>query len=117
MFYTHPSKKVIVRILRKHPLFKLKGTVLRAFVVGSQVTGKTHETSDVDILLEVKPVVGMTADEVEQFYRRKLQAYFMKNNIRGKHDDLHPQWCNRRVDVYFTYNAEPDSRPKGLLLC
>jgi predicted nucleotidyltransferase len=99
-----PTKKELVRILRNHPLIKLKGKVKRAFVIGSFAKGTQNEESDIDVLLEVFPVAGFTEDELTQYYRRSLQNYFMKHNLHGKHDEIHPQWNNRRIDLYLTYD-------------
>src|SRR5690606_960130 len=39
--------------------------------------------------------------------------YFVRNDLRGVHDEVHPQWNGRRIDVYFVENAEAeaDGRP------
>jgi hypothetical protein len=36
----------------------------------------------------------------------------MQNNIQGKADHIHPQWNGRRIDIYFTYDASTETRPK-----
>lgn len=107
-----PSQADIVDVLRRHRLIKLKESVKRAFVVGSFARGCPHLDSDVDVLLEVEPVEGVGAGELEAAYRRPLQQYFVTHDIRGKCDEVHPQWCGRRVDVYFTYDAAAEPRPK-----
>ncbi|MBC8741898.1 nucleotidyltransferase domain-containing protein [Paraburkholderia sp. UCT31] len=107
-----PTQREIVDILKNHPLVRLRKDVVRAFLVGSFATGRSHAESDVDILLEVRPSPGRTAAELEDYYRQGLRDYFVKHDIRGKQDSLHPNWCGRRVDVYFTYNADQESRPK-----
>lgn len=110
-----PSQLEILSVLRKHKLIKLKENVGRAFLVGSFCTGKNHVDSDVDILLEVANTQGLTTQELEDQYRVALRSYFMTNNIRGKCDAVHPQWQGRRVDLYFTYDAASEPRPKQLL--
>jgi predicted nucleotidyltransferase len=111
--FTPPTKAEIVEVLRKHPLIKLKEKVKRAFLVGSFAAGKNHDESDVDILLEVEPHPDQSALQLAEAYRRPLQQYFVTHNIRGKDDSVHPQWAGRRVDLYFTYDADQeDDRPK-----
>lgn len=107
-----PSIGEITKILRKHPLIKFRNEVLRAFLVGSFAKGYPNNDSDVDILLEIVPEPGMTAQEVTEFNRRGLQEFFMKNRIPGTMDEVHPQWCGRRVDIYITYDASAEARPK-----
>lgn len=113
-----PTQTEIAKVLKKHPLIKLDEEVERCFLVGSFAkeklgVGKTHHSSDVDILLEVKaPEDGESAAAMEERYRAKLMTYFMKHKLKGRHDEVHPQWCGRRVDVYFTYDADLESRPK-----
>ena len=108
-----PSRQEILAELQQHPLVKLKEKPKRVFVVGSFASGKQIGRSDIDILLEISPKKnGESATDVENAYRRKLQDYFVKNNIREQRDDLHPNWNGRRVDVYFTYNADEETRPK-----
>jgi predicted nucleotidyltransferase len=107
-----PTKREIVKVLEEHPLIKLRVKVKRAFVVGSFSTGKQHERSDVDIMLEIIPKKNFTSEELEDWYRKKLRSYFMKNDIKGQADHIHPQWCGRRVDLYFTYDADVDPLPK-----
>lgn len=112
----HPSHPEIIDLLRAHPLIKLKERVTASFLVGSFAKealglGDTHSQSDVDILLEVKPRIGTTAEELEEQYRSALRNYFVKHDIRGKDDSVHPQWDGRRVDVYFTYDATTEKRP------
>mgnify|MGYP001559555236 CR=1 FL=1 len=116
-----PTPQAIVQILRQHPLIRLKEKVKRVFLVGSFAKGTGRQRgspegeSDVDVLLEVVPRRGFTAGELEEYYRQRLRSYFMQNNIRGKADEVHPQWDGRRVDVYFTYDANTETRPKVLL--
>jgi len=109
---TAPTQREIVAVLRRHPLVKLRETVRRAFVVGSQAKGAAHAESDVDILLEVEPTPNTTAEQLEERYRQALRQYFVTHNIRGKDDSIHPQWQGRRVDLYFTYDADKETRPK-----
>ncbi len=110
-----PTQAELVDVLRRHPLIKLRESVSRAFVVGSFAKGAQNEESDVDVLLEVAPREGSEAQELEEHYRRLLRDHFVRHSIRGKDDSVHPQWCGRRVDVYFTYQAALESRPKVLL--
>jgi predicted nucleotidyltransferase len=111
-----PTQAEIVQVLRKHPLVRLREKVVRAFLVGSFSRGQQNEMSDVDILLEVEPHPGYTAHQLEEHYRRALMQYFVTHNIRERRDSVHPQWCGRRVDLYFTYDAEPERRTKILLV-
>jgi len=110
-----PSKPEIVEVLRRHPLIRLREDVLNAYLVGSFCTGNQNPQSDVDVLLEVAPRKDLSAADLEERYRQPLRQYFVTNNIRGKDDSIHPQWCGRRVDVYFTYDASEETRPKALL--
>lgn len=107
-----PRLSEIVSILRRHPLFKLRLPVKRGFLVGSFAGEKSQAHSDVDVLLEVDPQPDMHPMDVETHYRRPLMRYFMKHDIRGQRDDVHPQWNGRRLDVYFTYDADEETRPK-----
>ena len=107
-----PTKKEIVYILKKHPLVKFEGKVKRAFVIGSFAKGKEHSKSDIDILLEVYLVEGYTENELTQHYRKRLAKYFMENNITETRDEIHPQWSNRRIDLYLTYNNTNDFSDK-----
>lgn len=112
-----PTKAEIVSVLQAHPLIKLREKVKRAFLAGSfakgtaRPTGSLEGESDVDILLEVQPRRGWTAEQLEEKYRTLLRQYFVTYNIRGKADDVHPQWMGRRVDVYITYDASTETRP------
>jgi predicted nucleotidyltransferase len=110
-----PSQDEIVEALKKHPLIRLREKVRRAYVVGSFAKGCANDESDVDVLLEVPPRAGLTAAELEEQYRQALRQYFVTHDLRGKQDSVHPNWCGRRVDVYFTYAADTESRPKVLL--
>jgi predicted nucleotidyltransferase len=110
-----PTQQEIVKALHSHPLIRLRKKVIRAYLVGSFAKGCAHAESDVDILLEVTPSRDRTAAELEDYYRQALRQYFVTHDIRGKRDDLHPNWCGRRVDVYFTYDADAETRPKVLL--
>jgi predicted nucleotidyltransferase len=105
-----PTEEEIVDILRAHPLIRLKEKVRRAFLVGSFATQSARDDSDVDILLEVVPREDEDAHAMEERYRQKLRQHFVKHNIKGKDDSVHPQWMNRRVDLYFTYDAAADHR-------
>ena len=107
-----PTQKRIVAILKKHPLIRLRETVRRAFLVGSFAKGLQHADSDVDLLLEVQPRAGYTPAQLEDHYRQALRQYFVTHNIRGKDDSMHPQWGGRRIDLYFTYDANAEQRPK-----
>lgn len=116
-----PTAADIVQVLQRHPLIKLKEKPTRVFIVGSFAKGtarpRGHEEgdSDIDVLLEVRPKKGITPAELEEKYRQPLRRYFMAHHIRGKADELHPQWDGRRVDVYFTYDADAEQRPKRQL--
>ncbi|AQH05535.1 hypothetical protein A9R05_41650 (plasmid) [Burkholderia sp. KK1] len=110
-----PSQAEIVNVLRQHPLIRLREKVVRAFLIGSFAKGTANEDSDVDILLEVEPRSGQTAADLDEHYRQKLRQYFVTHDIRGKQDSAHPNWCGRRVDVYFTYAADTETRPKQQL--
>jgi hypothetical protein len=116
-----PTAAQIVEILQQHPLIRLEEKPKRVFIVGSFARGQARPKghpegdSDVDVLLEVRPKRGLTALELEDRYRRRLREFFMRHGIRGKADDVHPQWDGRRVDVYFTYDADAEPRPKRQL--
>jgi predicted nucleotidyltransferase len=99
------TQSEIVEVLRRRPLVKLRESVKSAFVVGSFAEGAQNDESAVDALLEVAPHDGFEAPELEEHYRRRLREHFMRHNIRGKDDSVHPQWCGRRVE----------GRPKVLL--
>jgi predicted nucleotidyltransferase len=114
-----PSQDDIVKLLKKHPLVKLDEEVSRCFLVGSFAKeqmglGSTTALSDVDVLLEVRenPNSPETAQQMEERHRQKIMSHFAKRRLFGRHDDLHPQWCGRRVDVYFTFDADLEIRPK-----
>lgn len=114
--FTAPTQEEILEILRKHPLVGLKEDVQRTFLIGSFAKealglGLTRPQSDVDILLEVAPQEGETEEKMTERYRLKLMTHFMKHGIRGKKDGVHPQWLQRRVDVYFTYDASCNPLP------
>jgi hypothetical protein len=85
-----------------------KGKVIDAYVVGTGASGQLRPDSDFDIVLQVPPQKGMTAQEFTEYNRRKLQQYFVDNNIASD-DSIHPQWQGRRVDVYFTYDAPTET--------
>lgn len=110
-----PTKRAIETVLRAHPLIRLREKVVAAYLVGSFAKGAQNEESDVDILLEVHPKQGWTSAELEDKYRQRLRQYFVTHNIAGKNDALHPQWCGRRVDLYLTYDASSETRPKVVL--
>lgn len=98
------SGEKIIKILSEHPLLKLKMKVKRVFVVGSFAIGSPGKDSDIDILLEVNERL-MSADSMKAMHRRRIQRYFIKHNIY-KADELHPNYNGRRIDLYFTYNAD-----------
>lgn len=110
-----PTQAEVVAILRRHPLVRLREAVKCAFLVGSFATGTQNDDSDVDVLLEVEPRPDTSPSELEEQYRRALREHFMRHGIRGKDDSVHPQWCGRRVDLYFTYDAALETRPKVAL--
>ena len=107
-----PTASEILSLLRSHPLVGNVGRVKSVYVIGSFASGMQNDQSDLDVLLEIVPVKGFTADEFSEKKRRALRDYFVKNNIHGKDDSVHPQWNGRRVDVYFTYDASTETRPK-----
>jgi len=107
-----PTQKEIVQVLRDHHLIRLREKVTRAFLIGSFASGRQNSESDVDILLEVKPKKGYSDTELTDIYRNALRQYFVTHNIREKMDSVHPQWCGRRVDLYLTYDADVETRPK-----
>jgi len=107
-----PTLSEIVSVLKNHPLIGNVGRVRNAYLIGSFASGKQNPSSDVDILLEIYPVKSTSSEEFTELKRRKIQEYFMKNNLRGQADSVHPQWNGRRVDLYFTYDASTDNRPK-----
>ncbi len=114
-----PTQDDIVKLLKKHPLVKLNEEVSRCFLVGSFAKeqlglGSTTALSDVDVLLEVKENSNSpeTAQQMEKRHRQKIMSHFVKHNLFGRHDEIHPQWCGRRVDVYFTFDADAEPRPK-----
>ena len=112
-----PTQTEIEAVLRTHKLIRLKEKVIKAYLVGSFAKeslgiGSTRPDSDVDILLEVPLREGTTSAELEDAYRGPLRQYFVTHNIRGKNDAVHPQWQGRRVDLYFTYDASVETRPK-----
>lgn len=123
MDFTIPTTSELNQILRDHPLIRLRERVKKSFLVGSFAKeflgcGATHSQSDVDILLEIAPnprKKGMRIEEIEDSYRQKLRQYFVTHDLRGVHDEVHPQWCGRRIDVYMTFDASTESRPKMLL--
>lgn len=105
----------IIYILTHHPLIRLRHKAKRVFIIGSFATGTQQEHSDIDVLLEVRPVKGMTALELAAKYRDRLQRHFMRHGILGKDDSVHPQYQGRRLDLYFTYDASSDTLPKTQL--
>ena len=107
-----PTLSEIVAVLKNHPLINNVGRVKDAYLIGSFASGKQNPNSDVDILLEIYPIKATSAEDFTELKRRKIQEYFMKNDLHGKADSVHPQWNGRRVDLYFTYDASTDSRPK-----
>ncbi|WP_137917171.1 hypothetical protein [Hydrogenophaga sp. 2FB] len=111
-----PTQEEICEVLKLHPLVKLREKVSRCFLVGSFAAehlgvGATHERSDVDVLIEVE-AREQSASDLDEHYRKRLAQYFVTHGIRGVADHVHPQWCGRRVDVYFTFDATPEQRPK-----
>lgn len=110
-----PTQIEIVNILKRHKLIKFKEYVKFYFLVGSFCTANHHKESDVDILLEVVPREGFMASDLENDYRKGLINHFISKNIQGKCDEVHPQWQGRRIDLYITYDASLENRPKLLL--
>lgn len=113
-----PTASDLVAVLRAHPLIQLKERPKRVFIVGSFAKGQARTRghlegdSDLDVLLEVRAKRGVSPAELEERYRQRLRTHFVKHNIRGKADEIHPQWDGRRIDVYFTYDADAEPRPK-----
>lgn len=103
---TLPAKIDVLRILQAHPLIKLRHKARRVFVIGSVASGTAKEGSDLDILLEVN-----TNQDLTSLYRKKIQNYFIKNNL-FKDDSVHPQFNGVRIDLYFTSDATNETRPK-----
>lgn len=108
-----PTGDEIVRLLKAHPLVKLKESPSRVFVVGSFAKGTQRNHSDIDVLLEIrrKPN-GDTAEDVAEHYRGKIRKFFIDHDLRGKQDSVHPQWNGRRVDIYFTFDGDEGVLPK-----
>ena len=107
-----PTVTELTNILRNHPLVKNIGRVKRGFVVGSFAKGTQNPNSDIDVLLEIAPIKGTTAEEWAESRRNQIRKYFMQNNITGINDSIHPRWNGRRIDIYFTYDASTETRPK-----
>lgn len=108
----HLVKSEVIHVLKSHDLFKLKEKPKRVFLIGSFAKGMNHEESDIDILVEISPKKDLTEEEIAEKYRNKIRKFFIDHNIREKRDSVHPQLRGRRVDVYFTYDADSESRPK-----
>lgn len=104
------DRNAILKALRKHPLVRFRHIPKRVFIVGSFANGNHGDHSDIDVLIEIKRG-KMPEPELEESYRNRIRNYFVKHNIRGKRDDLHPQYNGRRIDLYVTYDA--DTRLKG----
>jgi predicted nucleotidyltransferase len=101
--------------LRNHPLVKNIGKVKNAYIIGSFAENKQNEYSDLDVLIEIQPIKNYTATEFTEKKRNLIRVYFVKHNIWGPDDSVHPQWNGRRIDIYFTYDASKETRPKILL--
>lgn len=97
-----PTKNEVLDILKSHPLVKFNGKVLNMCIVGSYAAGKQTDRSDIDILIKV-PRRKISSDELEEKYRNKLRSYFIKNNIKGIAEHVHPNYNGKRIDIYFTY--------------
>ena len=110
-----PTVGEITQVIADHPLVGFKGKVKNAYIVGSFAGGIPNTMSDVDVMLEVNPRKGMTEEELTERYRKKLQQYMVTNNIRERDDSVHPQWDGRRVDIYFTYNAEASAAGRPIV--
>jgi len=107
-----PTVSEIVGTLRNHPLVKNIGRIKNAYLIGSLASGQQNPQSDIDILLEIYPINDMGAEDFAEKKRNQIRKYLLQNNIRGKADDVHPQWQGRRIDLYFTYDASTETRPK-----
>jgi predicted nucleotidyltransferase len=114
-FFGLPTREQLEIILKTHPLVKLREKIRRAYIVGSFTTGHVHETSDIDVLIEIKRKKGVTPKEVEEKYRSKIRKYFIQHDIMDKDDSVHPNWNGRRIDIYFTYDSLSDPLPKFFL--
>lgn len=101
------TRQHIIQSLQDHPLVKLKEKPLRVFIVGSFVKGKPHKTSDIDVLIEVKRKT-IPVKTLENKYRNKIRQHFIKHGI-AIDDSQHPQYKGRRIDLYFTYDANAET--------
>jgi len=100
-----PAKDEIVDIVNKHPLVENKENIKDVYIVGSFAKGELKPGSDIDIVLVVDGVKGMTEQDLTRKYRKKIQQYFVDKDIKGIRDDLHPQVMGRRADIYYKYTA------------
>jgi len=107
-----PTLSEVVRILESHPLVGNIGKIKKGYLVGSFSKGTQNPQSDMDILLEIYPVKDIAAEEFAEKKRNIIRKYFLDNNIRGVNNSIHPQWNGRRLDIYFTYDASVETRPK-----
>jgi predicted nucleotidyltransferase len=105
-----PSRREIVWILRKNPFVRLRDQVHRVFIIGSYARGAAVRGSDLDMLVELEPRPGVPAEEMNRRYREVLQARLV--NYADKPDEGQPKWRGRRIDPYFTYDADTNTGPK-----
>ena len=110
--YEIPTISELVTILRNHPLVKNIGKVKNAYLIGSFAKGTQNPQSDMDILIEISPIKNMTAEEFSEKKRNVIRKYFVQHDIRDIDNSIHPQWNGRRLDIYFTYDASTETRPK-----
>jgi predicted nucleotidyltransferase len=111
-----PRAAEIISILRNHALVGNIGRVKSVYAIGSFAKGTHRDNSDIDVLVEIYPIKDTTPEDFTENKRRKIMNYFVKNNLQGIHDYVHPLWNGRRIDLYFTYDASMETRPKMKLL-
>lgn len=110
-----PVKKEIIDVIKNHKLIKYKGKVINAYLVGSHAKGTPRDDSDIDIVLQIPVQKDYSEEDFTKLKRKALQDYFMKNNIVGKADHIHPNYKGKRVDVYFTYKELKEGESVKLL--
>lgn len=104
IFIDLPTEALIRIHLWAHPLFQFKGKIKEMYIVGSFARGNPHKDSDVDLLLWVNRQSGYTDESFTEKQRKPIRDFFVKNKIMNKADEYHPNWANRRMDIYFTFN-------------
>jgi predicted nucleotidyltransferase len=98
-----PTKSQVIDIFARHQAVQFRRPVCRAFVIGSFARGEQRPDSDLDILFEIAPVGAFYEDEVTDAIRTRIE-----NAPKNKR----PMWNGRPLDLYVTYDADADSRPK-----